>query len=198
MTQSDYVTIMEAARRCGVCHKTIQRAIHKGVLPARYPQPNRCEIALSDLKCFMPGQSPGHVQASSEQRIATLEHRVQVLEQQVLNLLNRPEAVTPRHPSRRAERTTGPLPRNLVSLTSFTRLHGVAETKVLTHVDISLLPAKRGEWTEHDGAVVTLALDAKGRNAFYQLYRDIPMFLACTQCPHGYLDMSRQNRSDCT
>ncbi len=196
MTQSDYVTIMEAARRCGVCHKTIQRAIHKGILPARYPQPNRCEIALSDLECFMPGQSPGHVQASSEHRIATLEHRVQVLEQQVLNLLNRPEAVTPRRPSRRAERTTGPLPRNLVSLTSFTRLHGVAETKVLTHVDTSLLPAKRGEWTEHDGAVVALALDANGRKAFYQLYRDIPMFLACKQCPHGYLDMSRQNRGD--
>lgn len=71
---------------------------------------------------------------------------------------------------------------------AFTQLHGVAETKVLTHVDISLLPAKRGEWTDHDGTVVTLALDAKGRQAFYQLYRGIPSFLCCEQCPHGYLD----------
>ncbi len=96
--------------------------------------------------------------------------------------------MTPRHFSRRAERTTGPLPRNLVSLTSFALLHQVAETKVLTHVDISLLPVKQGEWADKDGTVVTLALDAKGRQAFYQLYREFPFFLRCEQCPHGYLD----------
>ena len=110
------------------------------------------------------------------------------LEQQVLDLLNRPEPVTSRRPSQRAKHTTGPLPRNLVSLTSFTQLHSVAETKVLAHVDISLLPAQRGEWTDRDGTLVTLALDAKGRQAFYQLYREVPSFLPCRQCPHGYLD----------
>lgn len=44
----EYVTIMEAARRCGVSDKTIRRAIHKGTLSARSPQPNRSEIAVSD------------------------------------------------------------------------------------------------------------------------------------------------------
>ena len=38
----------------------------------------------------------------------------------------------------------------------------MAETKVVAHVDISLLPTKRGEWTDADGTGVTLALDAKG------------------------------------
>jgi polyhydroxyalkanoate synthesis regulator phasin len=184
----DYVTITEAARLCGVCHKTIQRAIHKGLLPARYPYQNQCEIALSDLEQFIPGPSLGHVQVSTEDRIAALEQRIQILEQQVQDLLNQPETVLPHRPARRTERVTGPLPRNLISLTSFARLHGMAETTVLTHADISLLPAKRGEWTDHDGMVVTLALDAKGRKAFYQLYRDFPFFTRCSQCPHGYMD----------
>jgi hypothetical protein len=75
-----------------------------------------------------------------------------------------------------------------VPLLTFANHHNVAESKVLTHVDINLLPARRGEWTDHDGTVVTLALDAKGRQVFYQLYRELPAFLACSQCPHGYLD----------
>ncbi len=180
----EYVTIMEAARRCGVSDKTIRRAIHNGLLPARFPKPNRSEIALSDLERFAPGQTPGHVQVSTEDRITALEQRVQVLEQQVLDLLSGPERGISRHSSRKETRTTGPLPRNLVSLTSFTHLHNVAETKVLAHVDISLLPAKRGEWTDHDGTVVTLALDAKGKRAFSQIYHGVPPFVECKHCPH--------------
>jgi excisionase family DNA binding protein len=184
----EYVNIMEAARQCGVSDKTIRRAIHKGTLPAHFPQPNRCEIAISDLEQFMPGLSPGHVQVSAEDRITALEHRVQVLEQQVLDLWSQREAPKLHRSSRRAEHTTGPLQRNLVSLLAFARLHSITETTVLTHVDISLLPAKRGAWTDHDGTVITMALDAKGRQAFYLLYREVPFFLRCEQCPHGYLD----------
>jgi len=183
----EHVNILEAARLCGVSDKTIRRAIHKGLLPAQFPQPNRCEIVISDLERFTPRQISGHVQVSVEERIAALEQRVRDLEQQVQDLLNRPETGRPRRSSRKTS-STGPLPRNLVSLTSFVQHHQVAETKVLTHVDISLLPAKRGEWTDHDGTVVTLALDAKGRQAFYQLYREMPFFVRCDQCPHGYLD----------
>ena len=82
------------------------------------------------------------------------------------------------------ERATGPLPKHLVSLLSFAEQHSVAETKVQTHVDIGLLPAKHGEWTDRDGTVVTLALDEKGRHAFYRLYHGVPPFLECSQCPH--------------
>ncbi len=184
----EQVNILEAARLCGVSDKTIRRAIHKGLLPARFPKPNRCEIAISDLERFAPGQTSGHVQMSVEERLAALERRVQELEQQVQELLARPETMTPRPVSRKAEHTTGSFPRNLVSLTSFAQLHQVPETKVLTHEEISLLPVKRGAWTDHDGTRVTQALDAKGRKAFYQLYREDPCFLRCKQCPHGYLD----------
>lgn len=184
----EYVNILEAARRCGVSDKTIRRAIHKGTLPARFPKPNRCEIAVSDLEHFAPKLPPGHVQVGIEDRIAALEQRIQMLEQQVIDLLNRPEDALSHRPSRRTERATGLLPRNLVSLLAFTNLHGLAETKVLTHVDIDLLPIKRGEWTNHDGSAVTLALDEKGKRAFYQLYQAFPFFLRCKKCPHGYLD----------
>ena len=80
MSEMEHVNIMEAARRCGVCDKTIRRAIHTGKLPARFLHPNRCEIAVSDLERFMPRQSPGPVQAAAiESRIEGLERRVQVL-----------------------------------------------------------------------------------------------------------------------
>jgi len=184
----EYVNIMEAARRCGMSDKTIRRAIHKGTLSARFPKPNRCEIAVSDLERFAPGHVQVPVQVSIPDRIAALERRVQELEDLVSGLLQRQEATNTHRFSRRRGRTPRPLSRNLVSLLTFAQLHNVAETKVLTHVDINLLPAKRGEWTDHDGTVVTLALDEKGRQAFYQLYRDLPHFLRCGQCPHGYLD----------
>ena len=79
----EYVNIMEAARRCAVSDKTIRRAIRKGTLPARFPKPNRCEIAVCDLERFTPRQASGQVQAEVESRIAALERRVQVLEHQV-------------------------------------------------------------------------------------------------------------------
>lgn len=87
-------------------------------------------------------------------------------------------------PRKSAERTTGPLPKHLVSLLAFAKGHNVAETKVQTHMNIGLLPVKHGEWTDNDGTGVTLALDGKGRAAFYQLYREVPPFLQCSQCPH--------------
>jgi excisionase family DNA binding protein len=57
----EHVNILEAARLCGVSDKTIRRAIHKGLLPARFPKPNHCEIAIADLKHFTPRQVSGHV-----------------------------------------------------------------------------------------------------------------------------------------
>lgn len=202
MAESDYVSILEAARRCGVSDKTIQRAIRRGLLPAQYPQPNRCVITISDLDTFKPGHVQsgtkrrlaesvsGHVQGETEQRLAALEQRVQHLEQQVEELLSKQEGSKPLRQAKARERTTGPLPKHLVSLLAFANQQNVSEQKVLTHVtmDMPLLPAKRGEWTDKDGTVVTLALDVRGRAAFSQLYQEFPSFSPCEQCPHGYQD----------
>ena len=183
----EYVNIMEAARRCQVSDKTIRRWIYAEKLPARFPHPNRCEIAASDLEPFLPGHLPGQGEESLEVRVATLEQRVQTLERQVQQLLTRP-AVSRAQPfsSRRPrERTTGPLPRHLVSVLAFAELHRIPEQKVHTHIDIHLLPVHRGAWTDHDGPEVTLAFDAKGRQAFHQLYHETPWFVPCTLCPHA-------------
>jgi hypothetical protein len=189
---TEYVTITEAARRCGVSSKTIQRAIQAGKLVVRYPHPNRGEIDVSALAPLVHGQLPGHVQTAPEDRLAALEQRVQHLERLVEEALSKQEAQIPQHKGKTRERTTGPLPKHLVSLQAFADHHSVAHTRVQTHVDIGLLPVKRGEWTDRDGTVVTLALDAKGKHAFYQLYHGVPPFLECKMCPHSHLDRSVQ------
>lgn len=73
MAESEHVSIQEAACRCSVSGKTIQRAIQAGKLVARYPRPNRCEIAISDLETFRPGHLSGHTANPAEMRIAALE-----------------------------------------------------------------------------------------------------------------------------
>lgn len=183
----EYVNIMEAARLLGVSDKTIRRWIHAHRLPARFPQSNRCEIAISDLEPFSPGHVSGQKKEPLESRIAALESQVQTLEWQVQQLLMRSATVATRtSPRRPRERTAGSLPAHLVFALAFAELHRIPEQKVLTHVtmDIPLLKAVRGEWTDADGIVVTLALDAKGRQAFYQLYHESPWFAPCTRCPH--------------
>jgi hypothetical protein len=87
---------------------------------------------------------------------------------------------------KRAERTTGTLPKQLVSLLAFARLHNIAEMTVQTHMDMGLFSVERGTWMDTDEAEVALALDEKGRTAFYHLYHSFPQFLSCPHCAHGY------------
>jgi len=186
--ESLYVTIQEAAQRCGVSSKTIQRAIQSGTLPARYPTKNRCEIAVSDLERIRPGHLSGHSSEPLAQRVAALEQRVQQLEQLVEEVLHIPAVPKRQRRVKVRERMTGPLPKQFVSLLTFARLHNIAESTAQTHMSMGLLPVERGTWTDADGTVVTLALDGKGRMAFYQLYRSFPQFVNCHQCSHGYQD----------
>jgi hypothetical protein len=182
------VTIQEAARRCGVSTKTIQRAIQAGSLPARYPKPNRCEIAISDLERIRPGQLSGHNPQRLEQRVAILEQRVQELEHLVAGLLDRPGVSKRSARAKVREGMTGLLPKQFVSLLAFARYHNIAESTVQAHMDMGVLPVKRGTWTDADSTEVTLALDSSGKMAFYQMYRNLPQFLNCPHCPHNYLD----------
>jgi excisionase family DNA binding protein len=182
--EGDTVTIQEAAKRCGVSDKTIQRAIRAGKLLAHYPQSNRCEIAISDLDAFMHGQVSGQDQTAMESRLAALEERVRQLEALVQHLSPKQDVSKPRHGARGQERTTGPLPKQFVPLLAFAGHHNVPETRVQTHMEMGLLPVKRGEWIDADGAKVTLALDAKGRAAFYRVYHGVSPFAECKHCPH--------------
>lgn len=184
MTDSEHLTIREAARRYRVSDKKLQRAIRAEKLRARYPKPNRCEIAISDLEHFLSGQVSGQVMEPVESRVTALEQRVADLEDLVQRLLSLQKASKPRRASPAKERTTGLLPSQFVSLLAFAQFHNVAESKVLAHMDTGLLPVKRGEWIDTDGSVVTLALDPAGKRAFHQIYHGVPPFFECSQCPH--------------
>jgi excisionase family DNA binding protein len=183
---TEYVNIMEAARRCGVSDKTIRRWIHAKKLPAHFPLANRCEIAVSDLAPFLPGPLSRLGEEALESRVVALEHQIQALERQVQQLLTRSATAKTERPSSRRPReaTSGPLPRHLVSLLEFAELHHIPEQTVRTHIDIRLLSVHRGAWTDHDSMPVTLAFDAKGRQAFHHLYHGMPSFVPCTRCPH--------------
>ncbi len=139
-------------------------------------------------KQYLAEPLSGHVQVEMEQRITALEQRVQQLEHLVEELLSRQETSQSRQAAKRRERTTGPLPKRFVSLLAFARLHNIAESTIQTHMGMGLFPVERGTWTDTDGTEVKEALDAKGRAAFYQLYRSFPHFLNCRHCSHGYQD----------
>ena len=86
----EYLSVVEAARRLGISEKTIRRAIHAGKLAARYPQPDRCEIALSDLEAW---RQPQARQDEVTRRIAELERRVADLERQLQRVVSVQQAV---------------------------------------------------------------------------------------------------------
>ncbi len=184
---AEYVNIMEAARRCGVSDKTIRRWIHAQKLRAQFPQLNRSEIAVSDLEPFLPGHLPGQSEEPLKDRVAALEQQMLALERQVQQMLSKSGASRAERSSasRKRQPSTGPLPNHLVSVLAFAELHRIPEQKVLTHIDISLLPVHRGTWADHDGQPVTLAFDAKGQQAFHQLYHELSLFVSCKRCPHA-------------
>jgi hypothetical protein len=72
-----------------------------------------------------------------------------------------------------------------VSVLAFAELHRIPQQKVYAHIEISLLPVHKGTWTDHDEQEVTLAFDAKGRQAFHHLYQELPLFVSCSRCPHA-------------
>jgi polyhydroxyalkanoate synthesis regulator phasin len=77
----EYISIAEAARRLGdVSEKTIRRAIHAGKLHARYPQPNRAEVLLSDLEAWNSARviRPGETEA----KLKDLERQINALSDQ--------------------------------------------------------------------------------------------------------------------
>jgi len=77
------MNIMQAAKHLGVSDKTIRRAIHAGLLRARYPQHNRAEIDVSDVEQWYattPIRAPPDV---TQQRIAALERHMQALSSEV-------------------------------------------------------------------------------------------------------------------
>jgi excisionase family DNA binding protein len=177
---TDTLNIMQAAKIVGTSDKTIRRAIHAGKLKATFPQPNQAVIKLKDLEKYIASRQVGKdvqvsapVQASVqspdlEQRVIELEAMVQALGErvgQLEQLLSRSLEVKPVKP---------------VELAAFATLHNVSSTDYQRAINMDALPVKNRK----GGAVL---LDGKSQLAFYQLFRELPSFVACPDCPHGYV-----------
>ncbi len=157
-----YMTITEAARRCGVATKTIQRAIRNGKLKATYQHKNRAMITEDDLEAYRSSLSGQGVQMQSE-----LEQRVSTLEQQLQALLAQPPKKVP-----------APLPGGAVKLADFASLHNVARADIQAMVDDKLFrPGKMQDGTEF--------LDEAGQALFWQLFHYGHQWRSCSECPHG-------------
>ena len=90
--QEEYITIVEATRRTGISDKTVRRAIDDGKLTARYPHPNKAQVALTDLLSWraMWHIRPGETQERGRTRKTVKSVSVQkgyVVAEKGINLL---------------------------------------------------------------------------------------------------------------
>jgi hypothetical protein len=197
MVEGEYVSIQEAARRCGVSGKTIQRAIQAGKLPAQYPKPNRSAIAISDLETFRPGQVSGQAlnPVALENRIVALERRLTEMERLVEQLQHKQQqevlletkrrigTTKPRASQSRPSTQDMPLPEGLVPLQTFVALHAVSSNEAERRwkagfIHIVKQPEARGKRRQ------IIALDEQGRRDFWVQFHATPGFQSCDQCPH--------------
>jgi excisionase family DNA binding protein len=196
MVEGEYVSIQEAARRCGVSGKTIQRAIQAGKLPAQYPKPNQCKIAISALETFRPGLVSGHTPnaADLESRMAALEHRFSEMERLVEQLQREQQDILQETKGRAGatkSRASRPrpstedisLPEGLVPLQEFVALHTVSSNEAEQRwkagfIHVVKQPGAGGKRRQ------TIALDEQGRHDFWVQFHATAGFRSCDQCPH--------------
>ncbi|SRR6266566_7336120 len=205
MVEDEYVNIQEAARRCGVSGKTIQRAIQASKLPAQYPKPNQCKIAISALETFRSGQVSGQAPnpADLECRIVELERRLSEMERLVeqlqrerqdilLEMKRRVGTTKPRSSQSRPSTENTLLSEGLVLLQAFVALHTVSSNDAEKRwkagfIHVVKQPEAGGKRRQ------IIALDEQGRRDFWVQFHATPGFRSCDQCPHPAPgQMSRQ------
>lgn len=190
-SMSEFISIMEAARRAGVSDKTIRRAIHAGKLAARYPKRNLAEIAVSDLAAWR-----ALAEDVQEQRLVSMEQRLQDLERQVeqltaqvseqarvierLTISSPVRASSPRQPVAPAE--SGILPIGLVLLQDFSDVHSVSRNEAERRYKTGMIAGQKRPWAGYKREVI--ALGPRGRRDFWVQFHETQGFQACDDCPH--------------
>lgn len=76
------------------------------------------------------------------------------------------------------------LPRGFIPLSVFKGEHGISDKAVEYAMEKQKFAVKRGKW-QYDGRNVMIALDAQGRQQFYELFHERPGFQRCEKCPHA-------------
>lgn len=175
--EEEYVTIIEASRRVGLSDKTIRRAIHAGKLEARYPQPNKAEVSITDLLSWhatlhvRPGETQDRL-TMLEQEVAELRARVATLESQLQGLQTGAKKRVPPKPDEEA-------PEGFTYLSDFCSQHFVpyqAASDLFPHMI-------RGQKIKI-GRHLHPMIGPKGRHDFYVQLHTRDDFRTCGECPH--------------
>ena len=178
--EEEYITIAEATRRLGtVSDKTIRRAIKAGKLAARYPQPNKAEVSVSDLQEWYTSRSvrPGETQ----ERLTALEARVTELENEVQTLRRQLETSLPAKKEPPKPSATAP-DDGLTYLSDFCTQHYVPYQAAA-----DLFPrAIHGQYITVQRRKQAV-IGPKGRRDFWVQLHTRPDFRACDDCPHAEL-----------
>ena len=187
------VTATEAARLLHVADKTIRDWLRKGRFPgAQLIKRNgihQWSIPLADIEAVRleeekTTESNGELPSLPElaAQLVALEQRVAELEQANLHKATGTTGPTvppiPKH-----KQTSNDLPDDLVSYPMFARLHGIGTSTLQKAIESGRLDAVHGNW-KTARAIVKTALNAAGRQRFYELYSSNPHFVACPDCPH--------------
>lgn len=176
--EDEYITIIEAARRIGMSDKTVRRAIRDGKLKARYPQPNRAEVSITDLEIWHTGLHirPGETQdrlKALEAQIAKLTAHVATLESQLQDL----QATGIRKKALPKTETTAP--EGFTYLSDFCALHFIPHQAA-----DDLFPHMIHGQKIKIGHRLYPMIGPKGQHDFYVQLHTRPDFRSCDNCPH--------------
>ncbi len=92
-----------------------------------------------------------------------------------------PARAQPKKPAKKTKAKE--LPRGFIPLSAFKSEHGISNKAVEYAMEKQKLAVKRGKWLHNDRNVM-IALDAQGRQQFYELFYERPGFQRCDTCPH--------------
>ena len=127
--------------------------------------------------------------------LASLDQRITQAQGSQVKIVQRPVPTSPpvrtsvspsrAQPKKPAKKTKAKeLPRGFIPLHVFRDLHHISAKAVEYAMEKQKLAVKRGKWP-HNGRSVMIALDAQGRQQFYELFYERQGFQRCDDCPHA-------------
>ncbi|SRR6266571_749997 len=179
---TEYVTIAEGARRVGLSDKTIRRAIHDGKLAAHYPQPNKAEVAITDLLSWhatlhiRPGETQDRLSAL-ESQIAILTARVAELESQLADLQATAAKKQGQQPPDELK-----LPDGHIWLSDFADQHYISRNEAQHLYEIHAIHGQPISKSAKSRKYI--AIGPKGKHDFWVQLHTRADYVTCDDCPH--------------
>lgn len=128
----------------------------------------------------LEAQRIADIEASYQERIKELEDKLAQYQQP-----KKPTSPLPsrKKPVRKKRSPIKALPATLTARNAFSALHNVSEKLVSKASLDGKIATTEGKWLSGN-AIVTRALNTKGKHDFYQVFHERQGFQTCEQCPH--------------